>query len=411
MQLAIVIIAGPIYKGSQKLLNGISNHQRIAKDTHDFNDRSVQFEVVFNNGNETVSDDGDMYLYSNSILRFSPKGFDTQMLLNPLEKQFNLPSVAVKKGNVFCFEKEVVSVIGESPSKVRSIEYNTPERDRIVFTVSFARESDRLITQDIVISLKHVVTLRDFIIRMRLLPYDIQSSSLLNCVESGEIKVGFIKYIACVPFVDKPVHGIDIMNICIADSVEDRYFRGNINLGMNLNAGLCTSELCPFKDRHTQIDGSGVNGIEPSVEFKLFGYTLGLNNRNNVKRELFKDFRVSKAVGLGKDASIDRNLSKSQVKRSFGVSNSNICEFSKTVAAYELTVHNNKQMTPVRWRHTGGPVFVFDNKTVEVTFGKKLHYLCENIFADVHNCSILRLIAKELNPKLPQSFVELLHCA
>jgi hypothetical protein len=411
MQLTIVIIMGLICQRSQELLNGIFDQQRIAKNAHDLNDRSAQFKVVFDNGDETVRDDCYMYLYSNSILRFSPKGFDTQMLLNPLEKQFNLPSVAVQKGNVLCFEIEVVCVVCESSSKIFGIKYDAPEGNRIVPTISLASESDRLVSQYIVISFKHVFAFSDFIFRMKLFPYYIERSSLLNSVESGEIKVPSIKYIASVPFEYKPVHGLDIMYICIADSVEDRYFRGNINLGMNLDAGLCTPELCPFIDRHAQVDGSGVNGIEPSMEFKLFGDTLGLGNRYNVKRKLLKDFRVSEAVSFGKDASVDRNLPKSQVKRSFGMSNGDICKFSKTVAGCELTVHNDQHMTPVRWGHTGCPVFVFDYQSFEVTLREKLHNLCENIFADVHTCSILQLIAKEQNSKGRQAFEELLYCA
>lgn len=411
MHLAIVIIISHICNRSQEFLNRVLDQQGVAKDTHDLNDRPIQFEIVFNNGDETVSDNSDMYLYSNSILRFSPEGFDTQMLFNPLEKQFHLPSVAVKKGNVFCFEIEVVCVVGEGPSKVRGIEYDAPERNWIVSTVSRSCESDRLVSKDIVISFKHVFTFSDFIIRMKLLPYDEESSSLLNCEESGEIKVSSVKYIACMPFVDNPVHGLGIMHIGMADSVEYRYFSGNINLGMNLNTGLCTSELCPSKDRHAQVDGSGVDGIEPSVEFKLFCNTFSLGNRHNVKGKLLKDSRVSEAVNFGKDASVDWNLSKAQVKRSFAMSNSDICEFSETMTARELTEHNDQHMTPVGWCHTGCPIFVLAYQPFEVTFWEKLHNLCENIFANVHACSFLQLSAKEQNSKGRRGFEKLLYCA
>lgn len=411
MHLAIVIIIVFVCSRSQELQHGILDQQGVTKDTHDFNDRSVQFEVVFNNCHETVRDDGNMYLYSDSIFRFSPKGFDTEMLLDPFEKQFNLPPVAVKKGNVFCIEVEVVGVVGEGSSEVRGVEYDAPERNRIVSAVSLACEPDRLVPQDIVIPFKHVFPFRDFIIRVKLLPYDEESSSLPNCVESGEIKVASIQNIASVPFVCKPVHGLGIMHICMADSVEDRYFSGNINLGMNLDAGLCASELCPSKDRHAQVDGGGINGVEPSVEFKLFGDTLGLGNRHHVKGKLLKDFRISEVVRFGKDASVDGHLSKSQVKRSFGMSNSDICKLSKAVAACELTVHNNQHVTPVGWCHSGCPVLVFDYQPFEVTFGEKLHNLCENIFADVHTCSNLHMSAKEQNSKGRQGFEELLICA
>jgi len=411
MQLAIVIITVLICHRSQEFLNGVFDQKGIANDTHDLNNRSAQFEVVFNNGDETVRDDGDMYLYADCILRFSPKGFDTKMLFDPFEKQFNLPSVAVKKGNFTCFEVEVIGIVGEGPSKVRGIEYDAPERNRIVFTVSLACEPNRLVPQDIVFSFKDVFTFRDFMIRMELLPNDEESSSLLNCKESGEIKVPSVKYIASMPFIYKPVHRLGVMHICITDSVEDRYFGGNINLSMNLDSGLRASELGPSKDRHTQIDGCGINGIKPSVEFKLFGNTFGLGNRHNIEGKLLKDSRVSEAVRFGKNTSVDGHLSKSKVKRSFCMGNSDIGKFSKTMTAYELAVHNDQQMAPIRWCHPCCPVFVFDYQSFEVTFREKLHNLCENIFADIHTCSNLHLGAKEQNSKGRQDFKELAYCA
>jgi hypothetical protein len=173
----------------------------------------------------------------------------------------------------------------------------------------------------------------------------------------------------------------------MADPVKDRYFSGDINLGMNLDAGLRASELGPSKDRHTQVDGSGINGIEPSVEFKPFGDTFGLGNRHNVKGKLLKDTGVSEIVSFGKDASVDGDLSKSRMIRSFGMGSSDIREFPKAMAAYELTIHDDQHMTPVGWSHSCCPVFVFFYQSFEVTFRKKLNYLRENIFVDVHSCS------------------------
>jgi hypothetical protein len=194
------------------------------------------------------------------------------------------------------------------------------------------------------------------------------------------------------------------MHIRIANPVEYRYFSGNIDLSMNLDARLCASEFCPSKDRHTQIDGGRVNGIEPPVKFKLLGDTLGLGDRYQVKGKFFKDFRVSKVICFGKNASVDRSLTKTQVKRSFGMSNRDIGEFSKTMTTYKLTVDNDQHMTPVRWSHTGASIFVFDYQPFEVALGEKLYYLRENIFADVHIRSNLHMSAKELNSKGRQGF-------
>ena len=136
MHLAIVIIRGIICHRGQELLNGILDQKGIAKDTHDLNNRPVLFEVMFNKGNKKVRYDSDIYLYPNCIFRFSPKRFNTKMLLDPFEKQFKLPSISVKKGNFFCLDIEVVGVVSEGPSKVRGIEYDTLEQNRIVSSVS-----------------------------------------------------------------------------------------------------------------------------------------------------------------------------------------------------------------------------------------------------------------------------------
>ena len=86
MHLGIVIIISFIFNRSQELLDGILDQEGITKNTHDLNNRSVQFEIMFNDGDETVRDDGNMYLYPDCIFRFSPKGFYTKMLLDPFEK-------------------------------------------------------------------------------------------------------------------------------------------------------------------------------------------------------------------------------------------------------------------------------------------------------------------------------------
>ena len=59
-------------------------------DTHDLEYGPDNLEVVLDDGNEAVGDDGNMDLYANSIFRFSPKSFDLEMLLDPFLEQLDL---------------------------------------------------------------------------------------------------------------------------------------------------------------------------------------------------------------------------------------------------------------------------------------------------------------------------------
>ena len=49
-----------LLKREEKVSDAVRGEHRLAKDTHDLEHRSANLEVMFNDGNETVGDDGDM---------------------------------------------------------------------------------------------------------------------------------------------------------------------------------------------------------------------------------------------------------------------------------------------------------------------------------------------------------------
>ncbi len=87
MQLHFATFVIHHFEWFQQVLDVILDQQGAPQYAHDLNNRPVQLEVVFDDTNDTVGDDCNVYLYTDSILRFSPKGFDSEMLFNPF-KQF-----------------------------------------------------------------------------------------------------------------------------------------------------------------------------------------------------------------------------------------------------------------------------------------------------------------------------------
>ena len=61
----------------------------------------LKFAVVLHDCNETICDYCDVNLYSHRILSVTPKGFHSEMLLDPTEEQFHLPSLLVQHGYIF----------------------------------------------------------------------------------------------------------------------------------------------------------------------------------------------------------------------------------------------------------------------------------------------------------------------
>ena len=401
----------PVFLWGEKLHDVILGEQRAAKDSHDLHDWSSKLEVLLNDSDETVCDDGDMDLNTYSIVALSPERLDPEMLLDPFEEQFHLPPVFIKEGNVLGRKVEVVRVVSERTMQLWSIVDDAPDAARILLLVLLLREGNGLVAQDIVCPVKDIVPIDDLILRTFLLTDDEEGARHCNPVKSGEVKVSSVKDIACQRLVCDPVHGIDIMHIGVGDTVEHRNLRDNVHLSVDLDTRLRASELRPEKERHAEVDGRGVNGIEPAVQFKLSCDPSLLSKEYHVESKLLKDAIVSEVVSLGKRALVDGCLSESEMKRLLTMSSCYICEFSQSFATHKLSKHKDEQLAPVRRSPVLGPVAGLGHKAFEIPLWKETGYLGENVLSEMHICPNSDLGAKVRISKVRQGFQSLLCCA
>jgi len=174
---------------------------------------------------------------------------------------------------------------------------------------------------------------------------------------------------------------------------------------------LCASELSPSEYGHAQVNGRGVNGIEPAMQLKLLRYASGLSHRHHVESELLKDTMVSESVGLRQHLPVDGLVAKSEVFRFLGMGDCYICEFPKASAAHKLAEHQNQQMIPMRHRPALGSIVVLGENTPELPLGEELYYLCKNECPYMHICSDLESDAKVGISKPGQGTRGLKHCA
>ena len=410
MQLYFAIFVIHHSEWFQQVSDVILDQQGTPQYAHDLNDRPVQLKVVFDDTNDTIGDDSNVYLDTDSILRFSPKGFNSEVLLNPLEEQLNLPSVLVQKCNILSCEVEVVCIIGKGPLEVWRIVNDSPDRNGIISFVPLSRKSDRLVSENIVLTVKNIFPVFDFIVRIELLPYDKECSRPLDDEESCKVKVSSVKHIACKRFVCKPIHGVDIMNLCSCDSIEYRYFRSDVNLGVYPNPRFRASELCPLEDGHTQVNGSGVHGIESAMELKIFCDAPTLRLSNHVKGKLLKDSVISDGVSFRQSLSINGYAAETQEKRFLTMSNCYICKFSEASATQQLSKHQDQHVIPMREQPAFGLVVVLGNYTPEISLRKELRDLSENILPDMHGNADFDLAANVTISKVGHSLEKIRCC-
>lgn len=395
----------------KQFFDAILNKERTAKNTHDLKHRSIEFEVMFNDGDEAICDDGNMYLDSYGIFRCSPKGFDTKMLLNPFEKQLNLPPISVQECDVLCFEIEVVSIVRKSPMQIFCIIDDSSKIRGVVFLIAPASESDCLVAEYSVCAIKHVLSVNNLIIGLAFFPDDKEGSMLVYIEKPCKVKVASVKHIAGQRLIRKPLHRLEVADICIGDSVEYRYLRDNINLCVDFNAGFCASEMSPLEYSHTKVDCCGVNRIKLPMKFELLRKPLLLCNSHHVKRKLLKDSVISVGVCAGQCSSTNWIGAKAKAVKSFRMGSRYINELSETFAAGKLAKHQYQEMTPGSRIPVLGSVLELLYNAPEIALRKKTCHLRKNVFPCMHALSVFESVAKLTNSNPGHVFQHLKCCA
>jgi len=74
--------------------------QRSAQNSQHFVGAPVQLEVMLNDSHHAIRSDGRVYLDSNSSLCCTPKGFNLEMLFDPLKEEFYAPTIFIKESDL-----------------------------------------------------------------------------------------------------------------------------------------------------------------------------------------------------------------------------------------------------------------------------------------------------------------------
>lgn len=373
----------------EKFQEVVLDQQGTTQYPHNLEDWPPQFEFVFVDGNKAIGDNGDVYLYSHSVLAVAPDTFDAEMLLEPFEEKLDLPSVTVKQGDVLRRKVKVVGVVHKGASEVCSVVDNPSQFRRVVASVTLSCESDGLVKENSVLPVKHIFSVDNLNFRFPFLPDNEERTAEMFREKPCEVEIPTVEDVAGVGLVANPVHSLVVADFGVGDSVEYRDFGDDVNLRMYLDSRLSTAEECPAKDGHTEVDGSGIDGVETPVEFKLFCDSPLLGKRDHIERKLLEDSRLAEHIGFGKSAPNNSRVAKSKLVAPFCMCRGNICELSKCAASKKLPEDEYKKVIPMRKAPVPSFVIEFGDNSAELPLWQIHCDLGEYVSSVVHLCSIL----------------------
>ena len=390
----LAVVADFLLGVLEKLPQVVVDKQGAAQNAHDLEHGSVQMQVVLDDGDEAIRDNGNMDLYSYGILGVAPKPFDAQMLLDPLEKQLHLPAVAVKQPDILGLEIEVVGVVNKRPTEVSDVENDAPELCRVVVSVPFACESDGLVQQHAISPIKEFLSEQHFVGRFPFLSCDEERAGLVDSEKPCKVEITLVEDITGKRFVCDTVHELGVVDIGVRDAVENRNLRNDVNLCVNFDAGLCAAKARPKEKRHAEVNGGGINGKETPMKLELFGDAPLLCKRDHIISEFLEDTRVTEHIRLGKRVPADRRFSKTEMIATFSMRDDYIGEFPEAAAACQLAEHEHKQVIPVSETPSLCLVEMPQDYSPELPLWQKTHNLCEDILPYMHFCADFGSAAK-----------------
>ncbi len=410
LQLPVIVVLLWLFKLEQ-LLDIVFCQKGAAQYSQNFIDAPVKLQLSRENCNGAICDDSYINLYPNSIFSISPERLDTQVSLHPFKEGFHSPSVFIKERNIRGLVKKVVGIVSKGSFEFRLVIDNPSDFRRVVYSVPACGEPHGLISEDIICTLQKVFSFHYFKFRPSFFTNNKEGIENLNAIEPFQIPVATVKNIASVWLVANPVHGIHIMHSRFCDMKRYRYLGYNIKLRVYLDARFGSPEPCPLKKRQTEVNSGGIKGIILPVEFKLLAKAILLSKFHHVIGKFFKNVIITKLICLGKHASVYWGLPKSKMEGLIGMCSSNIRQFAKAVAAIQLTEHENEHLVPVcQTPSLGSIVTCCHNEPFEVSFGKKIGDLTENIFAAVHCTLLFGLPPKVICSKVRQGFWQNTYC-
>lgn len=344
----------------------------------------IQSILLLGNDKQKVVTDGYPYLREDCILARSVEGFDMQMLLDPLEKDLNLPPFAVEFGNGNRLQSEVVGqeAIDSTVSKV--LIDNKPEIVGILPGSVVSSKPDCLIGDKPSLRI-NIPTVHNLILHVVFGPSNEPRMRLMEMgVERIKLDIAFIHEIVSVRFYRNFLKYLGIVNrgLCKAHERWNRAIQ--IHQRVHLESAFSVMKCRPRAERKTQFNGAAVKSADHFV--KVYSQLLaGIK----VLRLLYQDIAkvliyapitllVSFCKGGFRHYLQARSIQvlRAKVKRCLNI--------SQAASVRELSKAHHKELIPAIELDSVPVAFVAIHTLAEFIFGEERHKLCEDCFTLIH---------------------------
>ena len=271
-------------------------------------------QSFFDNSDQDVGGHGNPDLGFDGIFARAQKCLDTQMLLDPFEEQFDLPTLFVQSGNQFWLERKIVGQECDAFARVVSDDH-APQGTGVVSAGIKNGEYPSLVADDLGRRPIDWLRVATFEFGIALGSCDEKCAGLVNGVQPSEIEIAAIHQVERTRLDDKVVQDVDFVRLAVGYVNETRNCAAQVEQCVQLDSSLGGSKRRLGINRQTQVDRRCVERIDCCVQIdaQRFAGIQRARNSNEVLREVGIDLPGPSRVRIGQRIARNRLTAESHV--------------------------------------------------------------------------------------------------
>ena len=309
----------------------------------------LKMQTFLCNGDQQVGRYGNPYLRLHRVLAGAEEDLDTQMLLDPFEEQFDLPTLAVQGGNQIGLEREVVGQKHQAFACV-VLDHHAAKRCRVVLAREIGCEHAGLIAQHRRIESIHRMRVTSLELGVALGAGHKECLGFVNDEQPGEIQIASVHQVEGARLQHQVVHDVDFVGLAVGDVNEAGDVAPQVQQRVQFDSRLGRAKRCPGKHRQTQVYGAGVERVNRRVEFHAKGLLRIQRPRHadQVLCEVGIDLPRACGVRIGQRVARNRLATKSHVIQPPSLRSQIDFDVAKGLAVGQLSEGHGEELVQAR---------------------------------------------------------------
>jgi len=354
-----------------------------------------QVQAFLGNCDHYVCADRDPDLRLDRVLVGAIKRLDAQVLLDPFEKQLDLPALAIQICDQLGFEGEVVGQKCDALASV-VLDHHTSQRGWIVLAGIKDGQHTRLIAHDVRVGSVYGAGVAPLEFGIGLGTGDEEGVGLMDHKQSLEIQVPTIEQVIGARLDVQQVQGVDLVGLAIADVNEGGDGATQVQQGVQFDSRLVRAKRCPRINRQAQVYRRSIEGVDGCIQVdrhRFFGIQRARHG-DQVLRKVGVDLPRPGCIGVGQGVARNCLAAQTHVIQPLGLSTQIDLDVAQRLAVGQLSKGHGQELV-----HAGEVLnlviaSVLCNAAAKRAQRQEGHELRENKLALVH-CGPLRANAKD----------------